>query len=76
MEQTEGGGNDYTVDINTGVVTFNVAPAGAVDVQVATSYDNPVRFDIDLLDIDYELAVLGEIPSIPIVELKLTLVVI
>lgn len=73
VPQTEGGGSDYTIDINTGVVTFNVAPAAAEDVQIATEYDVPVRFDIDLLDIDYELARLGEIPAIPIVELKLPL---
>lgn len=76
VAQTEGGGNDYTIDINTGVVTFNSAPLGGEDVQIATKYDVPVRFDIDLLDIDEELASLGQIPSIPIVELKIPLVAI
>jgi uncharacterized protein (TIGR02217 family) len=78
VAQTEGGGSDYTIDINTGVITFNVAPAMSEDVQLqlAAKFDVPVRFDVDILDIDYELASLGEIPSIPIVELKIPLVVI
>lgn len=76
VEQTEGGGSDYTIDINTGVITLNSALASGTQLQIATEYDVPVRFDIDLLDIDYDLARLGQIPSIPIVELKLALVVI
>lgn len=76
VPQTEGGGADYTININTGIVTFNTAPIAAELVQIATEYDVPVRFDVDMLDIDYELARLGEVPGIPIVELKIPLVVI
>lgn len=76
VEQTEGGGNDYTIDINTGVITLTSVLASGTVLQIATDYDVPVRFDVDLLDIDEELASLGEIPSIPIVELKIPLVVI
>lgn len=76
VAQTEGGGNDYTIDVDTGVVTFNAAPLGGEDVGLASKFDVPVRFDIDLLDLDYELASLGQVPSIPIVELKIVLVVI
>ena len=74
VAQTEGGGNDYTIDINTGVITLNSALASGTVLQIATKYDVPVRFDVDLLDIDEELASLGQIPSIPIVELKIPLV--
>lgn len=72
-ELTEGGGNDYTIDITTGVITLTSALASGTELEIATEFDVPVRFDIDVLDIDYELAQLGEIPSIPIVELKLDL---
>lgn len=76
-ELTEGGGaGEYAIDINTGIITLGTALAGGTVLQIATKFDNPVRFDIDLADIDYELASLGEIPSIPIIELKIPLVAI
>ena len=73
VELTEAGGaGNYTMDANTGVITLGTALATGEILQIATEFDVPVRFDIDLLDIDYDLAVLGEVPSIPIVELKQT----
>lgn len=61
---------DYSIDLDTGLITFTSPPGGSVDVQVALEYDNPVRFDIDHLEISEELASLGAIPSIPLVELR------
>ena len=48
--QTEGGGNDYTIDINTGLITFNAAPASSLDVTVTCEFDVPVRFDTDYMN--------------------------
>jgi len=62
---------DYTVDLDTGIVTWNSPPGAGVDVQCAVEFDVPVRFDIDHLEISAELAALGQVPSIPIVELRI-----
>ena len=74
--QTDPG--DYTVDLNTGIITFVVAPAstggsgagGAEIVQVACEFDVHVRFDIDQLQTNLEVYNAGAIPQIDIAELR------
>lgn len=74
VELTEGGGaGEYAIDIDTGVITLVTALAMGEELQFAGKFDLPVRFNVDLLDIDHELAALGEVPDIPIIELKLPL---
>lgn len=77
VEQTEG--VDYTIDIDTGIITFNSAPAstggtgpsGEQVVSIATEFDVPVRFDTDHLGINIQVHSAGSIPAIPVVELRL-----
>lgn len=47
--QTEGSGDDYTVDYLTGIITFNGGsiPASGHAVEISTQYHWKVRFDID-----------------------------
>lgn len=69
---------DYTVDLNTGLVTFVVAPAstggsglgGEEIVQIATLFDNHVRFNTDQLQISMEVFNVGSWPNVPILELR------
>ena len=63
---------DYSINLNTGTITFVSAPAGSVDVQVALEFDVPVRFDIDHLEtlLTWPNASQGSFPSVPIVELR------
>lgn len=62
---------DYTVNINTGVITF-VLPVPLNDVVTVTcEFDVPVRFDTDQMDITQEAWRLETWDSIPLVELKL-----
>ncbi len=68
--KTEGGGADYTIDLLTGVVTFNSPPAGGEVVQVALEFDVPVRFDIDKMDINVEIFESGSWTNIPILEIR------
>lgn len=49
--QTEGGGDDYTVDYNTGIVTFNSAPTDTHPITATFEYDIPARFDTDGLNL-------------------------
>ncbi len=61
---------DYTVDLDTGLATWVVAPPGGVDVQVACDYDIPTRFGIDWLQVatDVNVKDLRQLPKIPINE--------
>jgi len=61
---------DWTVDIETGVVTFITAPGSGLAVTAGYEFDVPVRFDTDRLDINLANFDAGEIPSIPIVEVR------
>lgn len=69
--QVEGGGNDYTVDLNTGVITFNVTPPTNDVISVACEFDVLVRFGSDKLDLSVETFNSGSVPAIEIVELRL-----
>lgn len=59
------------VDTVTGIVTPSSVPAVAEVVQVACEFDVPVRFDDDHLDVAMQLFDVGQIPRIPIMELRL-----
>lgn len=67
IEQSEGA--DFTVDTTTGEVTFGVAPTGTVTAGFA--FDVPVRFDTDTIEVNLAAFEAGEIPSIPVVEVRL-----
>jgi len=71
VAQTEG--VDYTLDPTTGLVTFDAGsiPALGLDVTAGYEFDVPVRFDTDHLNINLAAFHAGEIPDIPIVELRL-----
>lgn len=61
---------DYTIDYSTGVVTFVVAPTNTHVLEWSGEFDVPVRFDIDKLGVTLEHFDAGEVPSIPIIELR------
>jgi len=68
-EQTPG--SDFTVDTTTGIVTFTSAPGNGVEITAGFEFDVPARFDTDRLAVNLEAFNHGEIPNIPIVELRL-----
>lgn len=63
-------GTHYTVDLATGIVTFDVAPGEGAVITAGYEFDVPVRFDADRLEMSHASFVAGEIPSIPVVELR------
>jgi uncharacterized protein (TIGR02217 family) len=67
VEQMSG----WSVDATTGVVTFTSAPGSGVAVTAGFEFDVPVRFDTDALSVNLESFRAGEIPAIPIVEIRL-----
>ena len=68
-EQAEGA--DYTLDATTGVISFTSAPGSGLLVTAGFWFDVPARFDTDRLEVSLERFSHGEIPNIPIVEVRL-----
>ncbi|SDB31610.1 DUF2460 domain-containing protein [Bauldia litoralis] len=66
-------GDDWSCDLTTGIVTFTPGSVPAVDAAVTAgfAFDVPVRFDTDRLDINLSSFAAGDIPTIPLVEIRL-----
>ncbi len=61
----------FTIN-STGLITFNVGsiPANAATVTAGFEFDVPVRFDTDEITVNLTHFEAGEIPDIPLVEVK------
>lgn len=59
----------WVVDITTGLVSFDAAPANGAVVTAGFLFDVPVRFDTDRLDIELNGFDGAEAPNIPLVEI-------
>ena len=66
-------GVDFTVDLQTGIVTFlaGAIPGAAQTVTAGFEFDVSVRFDSDLLTINLDAFAAGQIPDIALVEVRL-----
>ncbi len=64
---------DYTLNSSTGEILFQQSsvPAAGAKVSAGFSFDVPVRFDTDYLAINFSAFQAGEIPDIPLVEIRL-----
>lgn len=71
VEQTDG--TDFTVDSTSGIVTFlpDSIPASGAAITAGFKFDVPVRFDTDFLEINLSSFDAGDIPNIPLVEVRL-----
>lgn len=65
--------SDFVLDATTGLVTFLAGhePAPGLSVTAGFEFDVPVRFDTDFLDISLSAFDAGDIPSIPLVEIRI-----
>ena len=65
-------GTDFSVNHATGVVTFLAGhiPADDAVVTAGFEFDVPVRFDTDRIDVNLASFEAGDVPSIPIVEVR------
>lgn len=63
---------NFTVNALTGVVTFNAGsiPAAGAAVTAGFQFDVPARFDTDQLRINLTQFSAGDIPDIPVVEIR------
>ena len=65
-------GTAWTLDMTTGLVSFvpGQVPAAGAAVTAGFEFDVPVRFDTDYLEVDLGYFEAGQIPNIPIIEIK------
>ena len=62
-------GTAFNCDPTTGIVTFTSPPPAEAVITAGYSFDVPVRFDTDELDIDLSTFEAGGIPQIPLIEI-------
>jgi uncharacterized protein (TIGR02217 family) len=63
-------GLEYTVDGATGLISFAVPPAIGVQVTAGFEFDVPVRFDTDRIQTSVQSFQAGEVPNVPVVEVR------
>lgn len=62
----------YDVDTATGIVTFVTPPDDGVSVTAGFEFDVPVRFDTDLIQTSVASFQAGDMPSVPVVEVRIS----
>ena len=62
--------DDVAIDPSSGRVLFATAPGSDVPISAGFEFDVPVRFDTDRIQTGLSGFAAGEIPSIPIVEIR------
>jgi uncharacterized protein (TIGR02217 family) len=61
----------FDVDVTTGLVAFASAPAVGETVTAGFEFDVPVRFDADRIQVSVASFQAGDVPSVPVVEVRL-----
>ena len=64
-------GGDYVLDTTTGVLTFASPPDTGAEVRAGFEFDVPVRFDTDAIMTSMSHFQAGEVPDVPVVEIRL-----
>lgn len=62
--------NEFEVDDLTGQVTFFDAPSANMPITAGYEFDVPARFDVDYLPVNVATFQAGQIPSIPVIEVR------
>ncbi|WP_068116569.1 DUF2460 domain-containing protein [Tropicimonas marinistellae] len=63
-------GSDWEVDPTTGLVSLASAPSAGIAVTAGYEFDVPVRFDTDAISISAVAFEAGEIPDVPVLEVR------
>ena len=61
----------YTVNYETGIITFQEIPDIGADIQAGYEFDVPVRFDTDRIQTSVASFHAGDVPNVPIVEVRI-----
>lgn len=68
-EQREG--VEYTVDASTGIITFDHPPDPQVEIFAGYEFDVPVRFDTDRILASVATFEAGQVPDVPVIEVRI-----
>lgn len=63
-------GVDFTINLETGIVTFVEAPIEGVEISAGFEFDVPVRFDTDRIQVSVASFQAGQVPDVPVVEVR------
>ena len=63
-------GHHFEVDVSSGLVTLDQAPGPDDFVTAGFEFDVPVRFDIDRIQTSVASFQAGDVPNVPVVELR------
>ena len=61
----------FTFDATTGIVSFEAAPDPGAPVTAGYEFDVPVRFDTDRIQTSVASFKAGQVPNVPVVEVRL-----
>jgi uncharacterized protein (TIGR02217 family) len=64
-------GVEFTVDTAAGIVTFVTPPDIGAVVTAGFEFDVPVRFDTDRIAVSLAAFNAGEVPDVPVIEVRL-----
>jgi uncharacterized protein (TIGR02217 family) len=64
-------GVEFTVSVTTGEVTFVLPPEAGTRITAGFEFDVPVRFDTDQIQTSVASFRAGEVPKVPVVEVRL-----
>ena len=63
-------GTDFELDASTGVIEFNHPPDLSAEIRAGFEFDVPVRFDTDGIMTSLSNFQAGEVPNVPVVEIR------
>lgn len=61
---------EYSLDVEKGLIRFSVAPDKGARVTAGYEFDVPVRFDTDRIAVSMASFQAGDVPSVPVVEVR------
>ncbi|MEM7722876.1 MAG: DUF2460 domain-containing protein [Pseudomonadota bacterium] len=64
-------GQHFELDAEAGTITFDAAPDAGEAITAGFEFDVPVRFDTDAITTSVASFQAGEVPSVPVVEIRL-----
>lgn len=64
-------GQEFTVNAESGEVTFTLAPELGTRISAGFEFDVPVRFDADAIQTSVATFQAGDAPKVPVVEIRL-----
>ncbi len=63
-------GVDFEVDLSNGLVTFSASPPEGVEITAGFEFDVPVRFDTDKIQTSVSSFQAGDVPNVPVIEVR------